>query len=353
MSGQPPLPQRRRIGRSPLVVSDICLGTMTFGSQTDEKEAFEVMDRCFEAGIDFFDIAEIYPVPPKKEWIGISEEIVGRWMKGKERDSLIIATKVTGPAHGWFQAPVRSGHCSLDRNHIRKAVEGSLQRLQTDYIDLYQTHWPDHGMRYEDTLAALSELVDEGKIRVMGCSNETSWGLMKSLWSSEKEGLNRYDSVQNNFSLINRRCESELAQVCRQEGVSLLPYSPIGGGVLSGKYNNGATPAGARFSDYLQRGEPRQKAMAERFVNERSCLAVERFTEIAKSLNISVVTLALAWSKQHDFVASTIMGVSALEQLDEILAAQGLHLDEETLSRIDAVDEEIPNPMTEDGLRRL
>lgn len=326
---------------------------MTFGSQTDETQAQRIMDRCFDSGIDFLDVAEIYPVPPKKEWVGISEEIVGRWMKGKARDSIILATKVTGPAHGWFQAPVRSGHCALDRNHIRRAIEGSLQRLKTDYIDLYQTHWPDHGMLYEDTLSALHELIDEGKIRAIGCSNETSWGLMKSLWSTEKNGLARYQSVQNNFSLINRRCENELAQVCREEGVSLLPYSPIGGGVLSGKYNNGATPDGARFSSYLNAGEPRQKAMAERFVNERSCYTTQCIMELAKELGISAVTLSLAWSKQHDFVASTIMGVSAYDQLDDILAAQELHLDQATLDRLDKIEEETPNPMTEDGLRRL
>lgn len=326
---------------------------MTFGSQTDEAEAQQIMDRCFEHGVDFLDVAEIYPVPPKKEWVGKSEEIVGRWMKTKPRESVIIATKVTGPAHGWFQAPVRSGQCTLDRNHIRRAVEGSLQRLQTDYIDLYQTHWPDHGMLYEDSLSALHDLVEEGKIRVIGCSNETSWGLMKSLWSAEKHGLTRYQSVQNNFSLINRRCENELAQVCREEGVSLLPYSPIGGGVLSGKYNGGATPEGARFSSYLRAGEPRQKAMAERFVNERSCLTTQRIMELAEELGTTAVTLSLAWSKQHDFVASTIMGVSTFDQLDEILAAQDLHLDQATSDQLDKLEEEIPNPMTEDGLRRL
>jgi len=266
---------------------------------------------------------------------------------------MIIASKVTGPAHGWFQAPVRSGKCALDRHHIRQAIEGSLQRLQTDYLDLYQVHWADHGMRYEDTLSALGELVDEGKVRAIGCSNETSWGMMKSLWTSEAHGLPRYDTVQNNFSLINRRCENELAQVCRKEGVSLLPYSPIGGGVLSGKYNDGVTPQGARFSEYLRAGEPRQKAMAERFVNERSIAATQRFQAIAAELGVSVVSLALAWSKQHDYVASTIMGVSHFDQLEEVLAAQKLHLEEETLLKIDQVEEEIPNPMTEDGLRKL
>lgn len=343
----------RRLGRSGLVVSDVCMGTMTFGLQTSEKEAFRIMDRSVEAGIDFFDVAEVYPVPPSKETVGITEEIVGRWMKSKDRDSLIIATKVTGPGHGWFVPPVRSGKTSLDRRQITKALEDSLTRLQTDYVDLYQMHWPDHGMRHEDTLEVLTDLIDEGKIRVIGSSNETSWGLMKSLWTSEKHELASYDTVQNNFSIINRRCENELAQVCRKEGVSLLPYSPIGGGVLSGKYNGGKTPAGARFSDYLVNGQDRQKAMAVRFVNDRTCETAERVRKVADGLGISPVTLAVAWSKQHDFVASTIVGVSEESQLDEIFATNDFELDAETLEAIDLIDREIPNPMTEDGLRRL
>jgi len=345
--------QKRRIGKSPLVVSEICLGTMTFGLQTDEKEAFRVMDQAYEAGIDFLDVAEIYPVPPSEKHFGVTEEIVGKWLKTKDRDSIILATKVTGPGHGWFVPPVRTGHTALDRHHIHQAIEGSLRRLGTDYIDLYQTHWPDHGMRYADTLEVLTDLVEEGKVRVIGCSNETSWGVMKSLRAAEIHGLKSYDSVQNNFSLINRRCENELAQVCRQEGLSLLPYSPIGGGVLSGKYNGGATPEGARFSAYLEGSGARQKAMAKRFVNDRSCATVEKLQAVAQDLGISVVTLAVAWSKQHDFVASTIIGVSAASQLEEILAAEELVLDEATLAKIDAIEVEIPNPMTEDGLRRL
>ena len=165
----------------------------------------------------------------------------------------------------WFRPPIRGGFTALDRRQIHAACEDSLRRLRTDYIDLYQTHWPDHGMRPEETLAALTELVQQGKVRAIGCSNETSWGLMKSLWTSEKRGLCRMDTVQNNFSLINRRCENELAQVCRMEGVSLLPYSPLGGGVLTGKYNGGQRPDGARFTDYLANGGPRQKRMAMRF----------------------------------------------------------------------------------------
>ena len=344
--------RRRRLGQSGLVVSDICMGTMTFGSQCDERTSHAISDCAFDAGIDFFDAAEVYPVPPKRETVGLTEEILGRWMKTKPRDSVIIATKVTGPAHGWFAAPVRNEHCALDRHQIRLACDASLKRLGTDYIDLYQTHWPDHGMRYEETLGALEELQRAGKVRVIGCSNETSWGLMKSLWASEKRATARYETVQNNFSLINRRCESELAQVCRREGVSLLPYSPLGGGVLTGKYNAG-NPSGGRFTEYLEGTGERQKAMAQRFVNKRTLETTRRLRLIAEKLAIPLAALALAWSKQHDFVASTIVGATTIEQLKESLLAIDLDLEPEVLYEIDQIDQEIPTPMTEDGLRRL
>jgi aryl-alcohol dehydrogenase-like predicted oxidoreductase len=321
--------------------------------QADEKTSFAIMDRALEAGIDFFDTAEMYPVPPSAEKFGITEEIVGRWLKGQNREQIILATKVTGPGHGWFRPPVRDGFTYLDRRQIHRACEASLKRLQTDYIDLYQTHWPDHGMRQEETLGALTELVKQGKVRIIGASNETTWGLTKNLWAAEKFGLQRFDTVQNNFSLINRRCESELAQACRQEGVSLLPYSPLGGGVLTGKYNDGALPDGARFTDYVKNGGPRQKRIALRFLNERTVETTKRLQVIAKDLGMTVTALAVAWSKQHDFVAATIVGATTLAQLEESLQAADVVLDKETLRRIDEIDEAIPNPLMEDGLRRL
>lgn len=207
-------------------------------------------------------------------------------------------------------------------------------------------------MRYEDTLSALHKLMDAGKVRAIGCSNETSWGLMKSLWAADVHGVPRYDTVQNNFSLINRRCESELAQVCRREQVSLLPYSPLGGGVLTGKYNQ-SHPAGARFTDYLKSGGERQKAMAQRFVNDRTLELTRRLMPIAEDIGCSLTALAVAWSRQHDFVASTIIGATSIQQLEESLEAIDLILDTETLERIDQLDAEIPCAMHEDGLRRL
>ncbi|MFN9711474.1 aldo/keto reductase [Phenylobacterium sp.] len=336
--------QYKRLGRSPMVVSKICMGTMTFGSSADEKTAFRILDRSLEAGINFFDTAENYPVPPKEEWAGTTEEIVGRWMKTKRRDELLIATKVSGPSHGWIKSSQRAGMTALDRHNIVRAVEASLTRLQTDYIDLYQTHWPDHGTGYEEAMRALDDLVLAGKVRVLGCSNETAWGLMKSLAVSEREGLARYETIQNNFSLNNRRFEDALSQVCLQEGVSLIPYSPLAGGVLSGKYQDGARPDGARFSNYLKIGG-RQAAMAQRFVNDKSLASTARFAAIAAEAGISPVTLATAWSMQHDFVASTIVGATREDQLDDIFAAADLTLSPEVMKQIDAVTREILYPM--------
>ena len=334
----------RRLGQSAIHVTDICMGTMTFGSQTDEAEALRVLDRCFDEGINFYDTAEGYPVPPDIKWVGRTEEIVGRWLKTKNRDAIILATKVSGPSHVWFKSPCRGGMTALDRHNIRTAIEASLTRLQTDYVDLYQTHWPDHDAPYDEIMDALDELVREGKVRILGCSNETSWGLMKSLAASEKIGVARYHTIQNNFSLNNRRFEDELAQVCRQEGVSLIPYSPLAGGVLSGKYQGGATPEGARFSRYLAM-EGRQAAMGRRFVNDKSLAATERYLAIAAEAGIDPVTMATAWSKQHDFVASTIVGVSSYDQLEPILAAKELVLDAALMKTLDRVGKDILYPM--------
>ncbi len=334
----------RRLGRSPIHVSDICMGTMTFGNQADEAMAHRILDMSVDAGINFFDTAEGYPVPPDVKYVGLTEEIVGRWMKTKSRTSIILATKVSGPSHVWFKSPCRDGMTALDRHNIMTAVEASLKRLQTDYIDLYQTHWPDHDARYEDALRALDDLVEQGKVRVLGCSNETAWGLMKSLHVSAREGFARYETIQNNFSLNNRRFEDELAQVCRKEGVSLIPYSPLGGGVLAGKYQGGQWPEGARFTKYKDMSA-RQAPMARRFVNEKTLASTERFMAIAKDAGMSPVTLATAWSKQHDFVASTIVGATHSDQLPDIFAAADLVLGQDVLDRINAVSKEIMYPM--------
>lgn len=199
--------QRRRLGKSAIVVSDICMGTMTFGSQTDEAEALRVLDACFDAGIDFYDTAEGYPVPPDAKWVGRTEEIVGKWLKTKPRDAIILATKVSGPSHVWFRSPLRAGMTALDRRNIVTAVEGSLQKLGTDYIDLYQTHWPDHDLPYEETMEVLDELVRAGKVRITGCSNETSWGLMKSIEASKnsaRSAIRRSRTISASTTAVSR-----------------------------------------------------------------------------------------------------------------------------------------------------
>jgi aryl-alcohol dehydrogenase-like predicted oxidoreductase len=334
----------RRLGRTGLAVSEIGLGTMTFGSMADEATSVAILDKAFDAGIDFLDVAEVYPVPPDPKWAGASEEIVGRWLKSKPRHAVVVATKVAGPSGGWFKAPVRSGHTSLDRHSIEQAVEASLARLGTDYIDLYQTHWPDPGVPIEETMEALDGLVKAGMVRAVGCSNQSAYGLTKSLWASDARGLVRYETIQNNFSLLNRRFEDELAEVCRQEKISLLPYSPIGGGVLSGKYQGGAFPAGARFTWYRER-DPRTKIMTNRFVNERTLEATARFAEIARGAGLSPVTLATAWTLSRDYVGSTLIGATTPAQLDETLAAADVKLADDVLAACDKVSKEILYPM--------
>lgn len=334
----------RRLGRSPLVVSEVCLGTMTFGSMADEKTSLAILDHAFEHGVDFLDVAEIYPVPPDGKWAGRSEEIVGKWLARQKRDAVFVATKVAGPGGGWFQTPIRSGRTALDRHHIERAVDDSLRRLGTDYIDLYQTHWPDPDYPIEDTMDALARVVEAGKVRVVGCSNQTAYGLTKSLWASDIQGLPRYETIQNNFSLLNRRFEDALSEVCRKEQVSLLPYSPIAGGVLSGKYAGGAWPARSRFSLYRD-GGARGASMTRRFVNEKTLSATDRFAAIAADAGLPVVSLAVAWSLAHDFVGSTIVGATTVEQMPDLLRGGETKLSPEVLKACDAVTKEILYPM--------
>ena len=317
---------------------------MTFGAAIDKKEAFAIMDMAYEAGINFFDTAEVYPVPPQAESVGVTEEIVGEWLKTKDRDSIILATKVVGAASGWFVPPVRFGYTAIDAHHINKAVEGSLRRLKTDYIDLYQMHWPDTIVPKEESMEAFDRLVRSGKVRYLGTSNDTAYGTTKANMASERHGFKRFESIQNNFSLLNRRFLDEMVDMCRKEHISLLPYSPMAGGVLSGKYNKDRYVSG-RFSRYVNSPEVRIRKMADRFLNEKTLASTARYMEIAADLSIAPATLAIAWSKQFDFVASTIVGANSCEQLEESLAAMELVLSEETLLRCDKVHGDILYPM--------
>jgi aryl-alcohol dehydrogenase-like predicted oxidoreductase len=335
----------RYVGNSGLRVSPICMGTMSFGSWSDKKESFKILEAAYERGINFFDTAEIYPVPPTPELVGVTEEIFGEWIQTKPRDSLIIATKVAGAASGWFVPPIRHGLTAIDRHHVEKAVEGSLQRMGIDYIDLYQVHWPDTVVPIEESMEALDRLVQAGKVRYLGTSNESAYGLTKANTVADYEGISRLQSIQNNFSLLNRRFFDELANVCRRENVSLLPYSPIGGGVLSGKYQNGQEPENTRFGDYMRDTNPRQKMMADRFVNEGTLASTEKYLEIAKRNEMSPVTLATAWSMHWDFVASTIIGARTVDQLDEAFAALDLSLSDEIIKECDEVHQQHLYPM--------
>lgn len=335
----------RYIGKSGLRVSPICMGTMTFGTQcSSEKEAFAIMDKAYEAGVNFYDTAELYPVPPTADKAGITEEIVGRWLKTKPRESVILASKVAGAASGWFVPPIRHGLTAIDSFHIERAVEGSLRRLGTDYIDLYQMHWPDTVVPIEESLKAFDRLVQSGKVRYIGTSNDTAYGTTKALMTSEHKGYARFESIQNNFSLLNRRFLDELAAVAEKEQISLLPYSPLAGGVLSGKYNLEKNAKG-RFSDYLNAPNARQRLMAARFLNDRTLASTEKYLQIAQEAGMHPVTLATAWSKQFSFVASTIIGATTADQLDASLAAMDITLSEEVLKACDEVHSQILYPM--------
>ncbi len=336
--------QHRYIGKSGLRVSPICLGTMTFGTQCDEKEAFRIMDKAYDAGVNFFDTAELYPVPPSESLAGLTETIVGAWLKSKPRESIILATKVAGAASGWFVPPVRHGLTAIDRFHIERAVEGSLKRLQTDYIDLYQMHWPDTVVPIEESLEAFDRLVQGGKVRYIGTSNDTAYGTAKALSASHYRGLARFESIQNNFSLLNSRFLDELELLAQKEQISLLPYSPLAGGVLSGKYNQTPNVSG-RFSEYIKSSHPRQRLMAERFMNDKTLASTQRYLKIAAEGGLDPVTMAIAWSKQFDFVASTIIGATSAEQLDATLAAMELTLSSEVLHACDEVHNAIRYPM--------
>ena len=333
------------IGKSGLRVSNICMGTMTFGKKCNRAVSFEILDKAYASGVNFFDTAEVYPVPPAAETYGVTEEIFGEWLAGKPRDSLIIATKVAGAANGWFVPPVRHGLTAIDAFHITTAVEGSLRRLKTEYIDLYQVHWPDTVVPIEESLEALDRLVRSGKVRYIGTSNENAYGLTKALETSRYRGFKRFESIQNNFSLLNRRFLDEIAIVCAKEQVGLLPFSPLAGGVLSGKYLPGGQWQGFRYGDYLSNPDPRMRAQVTRFANERSLAAAQKYADLARKFGLSPATMAAAWTLSFDFVPSTIVGATHPSQLDDTLKAAETRLPLDLLTECDTINQEILYPM--------
>lgn len=333
------------IGKTGLRVSNICMGTMTFGKKCDEATAFAILDRAYDAGINFFDTAEIYPVPISGETCGQTEVLLGKWMSSKPRDSIILATKVAGAANGWFVPPIRHGLTAIDAFHITRAVEGSLRRLKTDYIDLYQVHWPDTIVPIDESLEALDGLVRSGKVRYLGTSNDTAYGLTKAVMTSQFKGYRRFESIQNNFSLVNRRSLDEVALVCQKEQISLLPYSPLCGGVLSGKYLPGGDWTGFRYHDYAATSCPRTRAQASRFAGDKAVLAAQGYAKIARDFGMTPVVMAAAWTLSHRFVPSTIVGATSVTQLLEVLPAATVSLSNELLKACDALNQEILYPL--------
>ena len=342
----------RPLGRTGLEVSEICLGTMTYGQQNTEAEGHQQLDYALDQGINFIDTAELYSIPPKPETSGSTERIIGSWFKARgNRDKVILATKVCGLSEmTWF----RDGGLAArpDRAQIREAVEKSLKRLQTDYSDLYQLHCPGRPMVWgsnptrwrdspgdetpvEETLAAFGELVAEGKVRHIGLSNESSWGTMKFLFEAEKLGLPRVASVQNAYNLLTRTYETNMAEVSMREDVGLLAYSPLAQGFLTGKYQNGARPAGARTT-LFNRGDRYQTPGAEQ--------AIEDYLAIARQFGLDPSQLAIAFTLSKPFLTSSIIGATTMEQLKLDIAAQDVVITPEIEAAIDAVNQRRGSP---------
>ena len=339
----------RKLGTSDLLVSKLCLGTMTWGEQNTEAEAHHQLDMAVDYGINFLDTAEMYPVPPMGETQGRTESYLGSWLKRySNREKLILATKVTGP--GDWMAHIRGGS-ELNSTHIDQAIEGSLKRLQTDYVDLYQLHWPSRptnyfgqlgykhseqeGVAFEETLLALKTHMDSGKVRHYGLSNETPWGTMKAIAVADKLGMPRPISVQNPYNLLNRSYEVGMAEVSHREQCGLLAYSPLAFGVLSGKYLNGQKPANARLTLYSR---------FSRYNSELANKAVEQYAAIAQEHGLTPTQLALAFVTQQAFVTSNIIGATTATQLEENLKTSELDLTKDILDKIDAVHSQIANP---------
>ena len=344
--------QYRRLSDTGLEVSALCLGTMTFGEQNSQQEAFEQLDMALDSGVNFIDTAEIYSIPPREQTMGSTERIIGRWLQQRGcRDRLVLATKVAGPGRDWLPY-IRGGDNRLDRKNIQAAVEGSLRRLQTDFIDLYQLHWPSRQTNYfgqlgyahqddapdvslHETLAVLGELVEQGKIRHVGVSNETPWGLMRFLELAESQGLPRMVSIQNPYSLLNRTYEIGLAEVGHRENVGLLAYSPLGFGVLSGKYLSTTQPPGARLTLYPD---------YDRYSNPQAVAATRSYVELARDHGLDPAQLALAFVTSRPFVTSNIIGATSTTQLRAKLDSIELVLDEQLLNDIEKIHQYHPNP---------
>lgn len=342
----------RELGRTDVKVSALCLGTMTWGQQNTEAEGHEQMDYAVGEGINFFDTAELYPIPPKADTQGRTEEVIGSWFKSRgKRDDIILASKVVGRTRmQWFREDGSPGR--LTRGQIFEAVEKSLKRLQTDYIDIYQLHWPDRplpifgGLEHvemegdsvtiEEILETLGELVKQGKIRHVGLSNETPWGVTQFLRACEMKGLPRVVSIQNAFNFLNRVFEIGLSEITHREDVGLLAYSPLAQGFLSGKYMGGAWPPGARvtlFRDHVSR-----------YNQTNAAEAIDGYVAVAKKHGLDPAQMALQFVTTRSFVTSNIIGATTMEQLKSDIASIDVELSDDVLKDIEQVHQRYPNP---------
>ncbi len=343
--------QYRRLGRTDINVSALCLGTMTYGEQNSETEAHQQLDAALAAGINFIDTAEMYPVPPMGETQGLTETYIGSWLKARgNRDQVILATKVSGPSAAFTH--LRGGKLGFDHHNIETALNQSLQRLQTDYVDLYQLHWPERSTNYfgqlgyqqpendsftafEAVLTVLAEQVQAGKIRHIGLSNETPWGSMRFLQLAEQLSLPRVVSIQNPYSLLNRSFEVGLAEIAHREDLGLLAYSPLAFGVLSGKYLDGPWPADGRLTLFDR---------FVRYTSPQGVAATRAYVELARDHNLQPAQMALAYVTSRPFVSSNIIGATTMAQLQQNIDSADLNLSGEVLDAIEAIHQQYTYP---------
>jgi len=341
----------RKLGNTDLEVSTICLGTMTWGEQNTQEEGFKQMDYALDQGVNFLDTAELYSIPPKKETFGHTEIIIGNWFKKtKKRDKIILATKVGGPGRDY----TRNGENSFVGKNLAEALEGSLKRLKTDYIDLYQLHWPERNVnnfgnlgykheedgskwsKFEDVLENLKKFIDAGKIKYVGLSNETPWGVSKFLEISKEKKLPRMMSVQNPYSLLNRSYEVGLAEISIREQIGLLGYSPLASGFLSGKYRNNKMPKNSRIE--------RDGDFWTRYNKPNKNKAVDAYYEISKKFNLNFAQMSLKFCEIQKFITSIIIGATTMEQLKTDIESVNVNLSDEVIKEINEVQKIYPNP---------
>src|SRR5579859_2627105 len=327
----------KRLGRTGLKVTEICLGTMTFGNQCDEPASRAIMDKAFEQGVTFFDTADVYPIGGSMETKGRTEDYIGRWLQGR-REQIVLATKFNGEMGAGLNE--RGG----SRKHILRAVEASLRRLQTDYIDLYQMHSLDADTPLDETLRALDDLVHSGKVRYIGCSNYPAWLLTKALWLSDQYGLARFDSVQPRYNLLFRHIEAELLPLALDQGIGVISYNPLAGGVLTGRYQVGQAPQeGTRFAL-----ENAGQLYRSRYWQEAPMRAVNQLKQLCDERQVPVAQVALAWVLAQPAITSAIVGASKAEQLDQTLPAADLTLDEQLLAACDDIWYQLPRERDKD-----